>query len=300
MGWFIEQTHPNMKPPAPPPPASLTIEDWSFLQARLLWCYEGEVAAPNRRLLSQRKQLSAWWLQAGSVTVRRGAQTWTAHSGDWVFCGPHPMHQEFSADARILSINFTLEWPSGDSLVDQILIVPAHDFPAIGKSARALLRFIARRFPDAGTDLRLKPTELTDFFALQQLFSAWAQAYLKAMLSAGVVPARMSGLDARVLAALRRLDRHDWRTPFREKNLAKDAGLSAGHLDRLFVHQLGLTPRAYLQKRRLETAIAALADSSVAAKKIAYDLGFSSPSHFSHWLRRTTGKSPRDVRGATG
>lgn len=285
-------------PTTPNAPASLTFEDWSFLHARLLWCYEGEIDAPNRRMFSQRNQLSAWWLQAGSVTVKRGAETWVARAGEWIFCGPHPIHQEFSPDARILSINFKLEWPSGDSLVEQILVVPAAGHPALGKAARALLRVISRRFPRIGTALQPQPIELTDFFETQQLFAAWAQAYLKTLLASGVVPARMGGLDPRVLAALRVLDRHHWRTPFREKNLAASTGLSAGHLDRLFVQQLGLTPRAYLQKRRLESAAAALADSTVPAKKIAYDLGFSSASHFTHWLRRATGKSPRATRNA--
>ena len=282
--------------PAATPPATLTFEDWSLLHARLLWCYEGEVAAPNRRHFSQRNQLSAWWIQTGSVTVKRDGRTWSARAGEWIFCGPHALHQEFSPDARILSINFKLEWPSGDSLVDQTVVVPAADHPARGKAARTLLRFITPRVPRVGTALPPQPVELTDFFETQQHFAAWAQAYLKTLLAAGVVPARMAGMDPRVLEALRRLDRHDWRTPFREKNLAASAGLSAGHLDRLFVQQLGLTPRAYLQKRRLESAAAALADSAVPAKKIAYDLGFSSASHFTHWVRRTMGKSPREVR----
>lgn len=281
-----------------PAPASLTFEDWSFLHARLLWCYEGEVDAPNRRLFSRRNQLSAWWIQAGSVTVKRGGDTWTARAGEWVFCGPHPLHQEFSPDARILSINFRLEWPSGDSLVEQILVVPAREHSALGRTARTLLRFITRRFPRSGIDLRQQPVGLLEFFEMQRLFAAWTRIYLKTLLSTGVVPARMTGLDARVLAALRQLDRHDWRSPFSERGLAGGLSLSAGHLDRLFVQQLGLTPRAYLQKRRLETATAALADSAVPVKKIAYDLGFSSASHFSHWLRHATGRSPRQVRNA--
>lgn len=278
--------------------APLTFEDWSYLQARLLWCYEGEVAAPNRRFFSRRNQLSAWWLQEGSVTVRLDGQTWTAGAGDWMFCGPHSLHQEFSPDARILSINFTLAWPSGDSLVDQVIRVPARDHPALGRAARTLLRFISKRFPLAGVGLRQHAVELADFFETQRLFAAWAQAYSKALLSIGVVPARMAGLDPRVLNLVRQLDRHDWRAPANDKKPARSAGLSAGHLDRLFVQQLGLTPHAYLQKRRLETALAALADSNVPAKKIAYDLGFSSPSHFTHWLRNATGKSPREVRTA--
>lgn len=282
-----------------PSPAVLTFEDWSHLHARLLWCYEGEVDAPNRHVFSQRNQLSAWWLQAGSVVVKRGAQTWTARAGEWIFCGPHSLRQDFSADARILSINFKLEWPSGDSLVEQILVIPAGRHPALGRAARALLRFISHRFPRIGTALPPHPVELTGFFETQSLFAAWLRAYLETLLASGVVPTRMGGLDPRVLAALRKLDRHGWRTPFREKHLAAEVSLSAGHLDRLFVQQLGFTPRAYLQKRRLEAAVAALADTTVPAKKIAYDLGFSSASHFTHWLRRATGKSPRQVRAAS-
>jgi AraC-like DNA-binding protein len=275
---------------------ALTFEDWSVLHTRLLWGYEGQVEATHRRYVSQRNQLSAWWLLEGSVKVKRGAKTWAARAGEWIFCGPQGLHQEFSSDARILSINFKLEWPSGDSLVDQILVVPAKEHPALGKTARSLVRLIGKRFPEVGTALPPQPVELADFFETQQFFTAWVHAYVKTMLAVGVVPARMGRLDPRVLAALGQLDRHDWRVPFKEKSLVTGTGLSPGHLDRLFVQQVGLTTRAYLQKRRLESATAALADSSVPAKKIAYDLGFSSASHFSHWLRHATGKSPRQVR----
>lgn len=280
-----------------PQPTQLTIEDWSCLQARLLWCYEADLrGSVDRRGFAPRNQLSAWWLKSGSVTVRQGGKTWTAVAGQWLFCGPHDIYQDFSEDARILSINFKLEWPSGDSIVDQIAMVAADDFPMLAKSASALLRFIRRHFPSEQLGLRERQVDLTVFFELQRLFSAWAQTYLKTLLAAGVVPTRMVALDPRVMEALRQLDRHDWRTPFREKSLARDSGLSTGHLVRLFVQQLGMTPLAYLQKRRVEAATAALTETEVPAKKIAFDLGFSSASHFTHWLRNAVGKSPRELR----
>lgn len=121
-------------------------------------------------------------------------------------------------------------------------------------------------------------------------------AYLRAVLAAGVTPVSMRGTEPRVLDALRRLDRRAWSEPLREKELAAEVGLSAGHLDRLFGRDLGMTPRAYLQKRRLEAALAALADRTVPVKKVANDLGFGSASHFSHWLTKATGRSPRAHR----
>lgn len=278
--------------------SDLTIEDWSSLHAKLLWCYEGDITAPNRRVLFWRNQLVAWWLLSGSVTITGNGQTHTAYAGDWLFCGPQSLQQEFSADARILSIRFKLAWPSGDSLIDQILRVSAADYPELSRAARPLVRFVAKKFPNAGIDLHHCQADLPSFLELQKLFSIWTQTYLNTLLSLNVMPTRMAGLDRRVLAALRRLDKHDWHTPFNATQLAQEMGLSTGHFDSLFVQQLGLTPRAYLQKRRLEIATTALADPAVPAKKIAYDLGFSSPPHFTHWLRHATGKSPREFRPA--
>lgn len=284
-----------MKAPAPQQ-APLTFEDWSSLHAHLLWCYRGEVAAAHRQMTSRCQQLSAWWLLHGSVTVRRDGHTWRARAGQWMFCGPHPRQQVFSSDARILSINFKLEWPSGDSLADPLLIVPAAAHPALGRAATALVHCVGRHFPHIGTALQPQPADLTSFFETQQRFAVWTHIFLQTLLDAGVVPTRMGKLDPRVLKALRLLDHHDWRLPFREKQLATSVGLSAGHLDRLFVQNLGLTPRAHFHKRRVASATARLADTSVPAKRIAFDLGFSSASHFSHWLRKAVGKCPRELR----
>jgi len=280
--------------------ACFTVKDYSFLNARLLWCYEGEVLEENRRKLNRERHIHAWCIQRGSVTMRRGAKSWSAHAGEWIFGAPHPHHQDFSTDARILSISFKVEWPSGDSLIDQPLVVPAKRFLELAAAARSLLRFIRRNFQGVRNDLWGSPVALVSFFELHQLFSRWMTAYLRVVLASGIVPTRMAGLDARVLAALRRLDQHAWPAPFHEAALAGELGLSAGHLDRLFVQQLGLTPRAYLQKRRFESAAALLAESGLPAKNIGYDLGFSSPAHFCHWFRQATGQTPLQFRAAGG
>ena len=277
-----------------------TVKDYSFLNARLLWCYEGEVLEENRHKSNREGHIHIWWIQRGSATMRRGAKSWSARAGEWMFGMTQPHRQDFSTDARILSINFKVEWPSGDSLIDQPLVVPAKSFPELAQAARPLLRFIRRNFHGVRNDLWGSPIGLVSFFELHQLFSRWMVAYLRVALSSGILPTRMAGLDARVLSALRHLDQHAWSTPFRETLLAREIGLSAGHLDRLFVQQLGLTPSAYLQKRRFESAAALLAESGMPAKKIGYELGFSSPAHFCHWFRQATGQTPLQFRASGG
>lgn len=276
----------------------LTVEDWSSLHARLLWCYQGAVAPSNRRELTLGRRLTAWWMQAGSVTVASRRQSVTAGAGEWLFCGPEPWEQSFTAQARLLSLNFQLEWPSGDSLVEPFLAVPCRANPALAEAAKPLVALLRREFPGVRVDLQGLPASPTAFFRLQQLFSAWVLAYLETVLAQGVLPARMNGVDPRVRAALRFLDRHSWDARFRENELAKGVGLSVGHLDRLFVQQMGVTPRGYLQKRRLESARAMLREPLMAIKEVAYELGFSSPAHFCHWFRQAAGQSPREFRAA--
>jgi len=286
--------------PLPPMPGRLAVEDFSFLQARLLWCYEGEVSPENRRKFTAERDIDhhihAWWIEGGSVTLRHGPKQWTARAGEWIFNPVEPHQQEFSPKARILSINFKLEWPSGDPLVDQPLVVRAKKFAGLNRAALPLMRFIRHNFPGVRNDLWRAPIDAVSYFELNRLFSRWLAAYLRVAFASGIVPSRMSEIDPRVQAALRELDRQPWTQPFREKSLARQIGLSAGHLDRLFVEQLRMTPRAYLQKRRYSSAVALLSDRDVPVKKIGYDLGFSSPGHFSHWFREVSGKSPRQYR----
>jgi AraC-like DNA-binding protein len=276
----------------------LTVEDWSSLHARLLWCYQGGVAPSNRREMSRGRRLTAWWMQAGAVTVESRGESVTAGAGEWMFCGPEPREQSFTAKARLLSINFQLEWPSGDSLVEPFMVIPASEHPALGEAAKPLVTLLRRRFPGVRVDLQALSASPTAFFQLQQLFSAWVLAYLETVLARGVLPARMKGVDPRVREALRVLDRQGWDTRYREEDLAREVGLSIGHLDRLFVRQMGTTPRGYLQKRRLESARARLREPQMAIKEVAYELGFSSPAHFCHWFRQATGQSPREFRAA--
>jgi AraC-like DNA-binding protein len=276
----------------------LTVEDWSSLHARLLWCYQGVIAPSNRKETTRDRRLTAWWMQAGMVTVKSRGRSVTAGAGEWLFSGPEPREQSFTAKARLLSLNFQLEWPSGDSLVEPFLAVSSGENPALGEAAKPLVALLRREFPGVRVDLWGLSASPTVFFRLQQFFSAWVLAYLETVLASGVLPARMNGVDPRVQTALRNLDRHSWDRRFCEDELAREVGLSVGHLDRLFVQQMGATPRGYLQKRRLEAARAMLREPLMAIKEVAYELGFSSPAHFCHWFRQAAGCSPRGYRSA--
>jgi AraC-like DNA-binding protein len=232
----------------------------------------------------------------GTGSISREGKCWAAGTGDWIVGTTQPHHQQFSDDARILSLNFKVEWPSGDSLIDEPLVFAAAQHPEFERAARAVFRIVQRHFPGIRNDLWGAAISPATFFKLHEVFSRWMAAYLDLAQTSGILPSRMAGLDPRILASLRYLDRRPWAAPFLEKELADAVGLSVSHLNRLFTQQLSLTPRAYLQKRRFESAISRLRGTEQPVKNIAWDLGFSSPGHFCHWFRRLSGQSPQQLR----
>jgi AraC-like DNA-binding protein len=74
--------------------------------------------------------------------------------------------------------------------------------------------------------------------------------------------------------------------------LATEAGLSKFHLLRLFKAVHGLTPMAYAERLRMESAAARLRSSHRSIYDISTSLGYESPSAFAKAFRRWTGAAP--------
>jgi AraC family transcriptional regulator len=79
--------------------------------------------------------------------------------------------------------------------------------------------------------------------------------------------------------------------------LAETAGLSAHHFSRVFKATFGTTPHRYVQRRRIDAAVAALrAQERRPIADIALELGFASQAHMTDLMRRQLGVTPRVVR----
>ena len=78
--------------------------------------------------------------------------------------------------------------------------------------------------------------------------------------------------------------------------LAQVAGVSRFHFLRLFKNSFGITPHRYVLDQRLATARRLLEDTSQPIAQIALATGFSSQSHLSTAMRRSTGLSPSSWR----
>ena len=280
------------------PAPEMKFSEWTSLRYHLAWAYEDSVWPAARVGHYSNMSTSCWLVRRGSVTVTTDGQKTHATPGQWVFVASPSRHQEFSADARILSIHFDFTWPGGEQVIQRPrnLLLKADDFPQLGETARKITQMVKREFPHAHAFLTREPCTMERFLSVQSFLPDWLAAYLGALASFGVHPRRMRVQDGRILRALVWLDQQSLSSAYSAADLAEHAGLSRSRLDSLFVEAMGVTPRAYLDRRRLDEASKLLLHTGSSIKEIAMGLGFRHASHFSLWFRRHRKASPQSFR----
>ena len=84
--------------------------------------------------------------------------------------------------------------------------------------------------------------------------------------------------------------------PLDVPTLARIAHVSEAHFIRTFRATFGETPHRYLQRRRIERAMAMLRNTDKPVTEICLDVGFTSLGTFSRTFRDVLGTSPRAYR----
>lgn len=102
--------------------------------------------------------------------------------------------------------------------------------------------------------------------------------------------------NRRMLRARDAMDRQ-FIQPLDIARLAQIAHVSEAHFIRTFRATFGETPHRYLQRRRIERAMALLRQTDHSVTDICMDVGFSSLGTFSRMFREIVGVSPRAYRG---
>ena len=80
------------------------------------------------------------------------------------------------------------------------------------------------------------------------------------------------------------------------QRLSEAVGMSPSHLSRSFGAAMGLSPQAYVRKKRCELACQLLAFSRDSLAEIAYAAGFSSQSAMNALFRKSLGMTPLEYR----
>ncbi len=87
---------------------------------------------------------------------------------------------------------------------------------------------------------------------------------------------------------------YDW--PLAIKAIADVSGQSASYFSRQFHREVGMTPREYLNRFRIEQSKLLLGGGSKPIKGIAHSVGFPDENHFTRVFTQITGVSPRVYR----
>jgi AraC-like DNA-binding protein len=104
--------------------------------------------------------------------------------------------------------------------------------------------------------------------------------------------------NRRLLRARDAMDR-DYARRLDVPALARIALMSPAHFSRTFRTTFGETPHRYLQRRRIERAMALLREPDASVTEICLRVGFDSLGAFSRAFRAVTGTSPSAYRGRT-
>jgi AraC-like DNA-binding protein len=108
---------------------------------------------------------------------------------------------------------------------------------------------------------------------------------------------RVEAASRRLLRARDAMDR-SYARPLDVPALARVALTSEAHFIRTFKQTFGETPHRYLQRRRMERAMALLRETDRPVTEICLEVGFASLGTFSRTFKRVLGMSPTAYRAA--
>lgn len=115
-------------------------------------------------------------------------------------------------------------------------------------------------------------------------------------MAAAAIPSRSSEERNRWMLRARDAIDRDYARPLNIPALARIALVSKAHFIRTFRATFGETPHRYLQRRRVERAMALLRNTDCSVTDICFAVGFSSLGTFSRTFRDIVGRSPSAFR----
>lgn len=211
-------------------PIKTSFHQWSSLQAQLFWAYGGAVPDYLRDLEVDHSHGNWLWLiREGRVRIRAGSGECSARAGQWLLCPTGKLRQEFSADAKILSVHFLCQWPTGEPLVSakKGVVFSAQQHPRLTKSAETLQRLTRRHFPGVRVMMFEQNTSLDVFLRMQQSFLVFLTELTRALNTQDNPVAFEWPTDRRVARGIQLLNQSPLSAPLPMERLLKSTGWQA-------------------------------------------------------------------------
>jgi AraC family transcriptional regulator len=250
------------------------------------WGHFGVVSYPPGGTCGPRLQESLQFviIHSGSVVVASDEQSQQLHANE--VCVVYP--------GVTTLFQFDPDRPTRHAWVDLGFSDEAIDWRPIERALPFCLP-LTRRMSDiaeAGVSCQFR-TRSSGVPVMAHLASAFFYAYADAAASA----VNEKPLPESVIRARRYIEKHFAQT-MDLADIADAAKVTENHIVRLFRRHLGVTPVRYLWQTRVRRGAELLRSTGLSISEVAYQVGFSTPYHFSRLVKQQLGQSPRDLRQA--
>jgi len=101
----------------------------------------------------------------------------------------------------------------------------------------------------------------------------------------------MTDIPVQILRVLRYIENNLYNN-ISLSDLAEEAHLSKFHFSRLFKTHVGMSPKQFVTKMRIETAKSLLMKNDVSISSVATTVGFNDPGNFERHFKKLTGVTP--------
>ncbi len=277
---------------------------WQSLRFDWLWVYHSAVPVTDTWSKVITVPAGWFWVETGEAQLKASGREVVVKPGHSFFSAPGTRQQWFAQGTRLLSVGFRCDWPSGEPLFQSGLNVafsPAKS-RALLAATRQLFHTVHGRRAEVTYREAIQPQAATlkRWSQREVAFRDWFHEYLAAVEGLGVPLQARGRADRSLGPVLKKLEAWPLQEPLRFTTLAESQRLGERRLHDLLRSHLGMTPQAWMDRRRLDAAREQLISKDLALKEIAFGLGFRHPPHFTAWFKRHTGLTPTAFRESGG
>lgn len=254
------------------------------------------------------KDYALYYITEGALTFTGDAGSWTAKSGDIVFCSPGE-RSAWRADARLSYLHCHFQFENITPVViDSALKQWAHVIAQAGASAmrnqdsvylpdRITIKErdrIAELFAEMLREQTTPgPAQVLAFKGYFLLLLRLVSREVFQQLSEHGSPGRIRKTQRHVIRALQIIE-SSLAQPLSLHDVAGNLRLNAAYLSRLFKEYLGESIGSYVLQRKLTVAKDLLISTGLSVKEAAAAVGFRDALYFSRVFRREVGLSPTE------
>ncbi len=226
------------------------------------------------------------YITRGRVVWEVEKQPYELKPGSLMLVTPGVPHRGYSLTQRFTLASFHVEatLPGGRDVFDMLQLPRLQQLPAGCALDRYLRGAIADWSARPGDEARTLMRGWSRLVVFESFFHAAQAGTLRQTTGDPVLAEVMEKLN------------QSWQDPPSLPELARWAGYSAQHLNRVFRKVIGITPLQYAARIRMEKAAALLASRQLTVKGVGERLGIDDPYYFSRLFRQHYGVSPSQYR----